>query len=343
MPSSPSRLFKLPPRWRPGALLAAAVVALHAALLGGLPNVPAPAPDAPRRVALSVQVRALAPASTLAAVPAPPPARARSTPNRAVPPANAAVSPAANPAANPVATPAGDAEPATAAAAAPDVAGAASDVPVYATQAPSAATLHFELRRGAQSGQAVLAWRPGESTYELSLDSSTFGLPALGSASRGAFDAAGMAPERYVDKRRGRELRAANFQRQAHQISFSGPAQTLPLWPGSQDRLSWMLQLPAVLRANPNLATPGAQLQMWVVGARGLADVWVFSVIGLEDLQLPEGPVPAALHLQREPRRPYDTQVDIWLDPARQHLPVRARLGLRPTGESTELLLQRLE
>ena len=216
-------------------------------------------------------------------------------------------------------------------------------VPVYATALPSAATLHFELRRGSQSGQAVMAWRPGESAYELTLDSSAFGVQALGSASRGAFDAAGMAPERYVDKRRGREVRAANFQREANLISFSGPPQTLPLSPGSQDRLSWMLQLPAILQANPALASAGAQVQMRVVGSRGEADVWVFTVQGFEDLQLPAGPVQAALHLQRLPRRPYDTLVEIWLDPARQHLPVRARLGIRPNGDSTEFLLQRLE
>jgi hypothetical protein len=50
--------------------------------------------------------------------------------------------------------------------------------------------------------------------------------------------------------------------------------------------------------------------------------------------------VPDALHLRREPRRLYDTTVDVWLDPARQHLPVRARLRVRPTGAETELLLE---
>jgi hypothetical protein len=44
----------------------------------------------------------------------------------------------------------------------------------------------------------------------------------------------------------------------------------------------------------------------------------------------------------REPRRPYDTQAQVWLDPARHHLPVQALLRVRATGEGTELRLQAL-
>jgi hypothetical protein len=46
-----------------------------------------------------------------------------------------------------------------------------------------------------------------------------------------------------------------------------------------------------------------------------------------------------ALRLKREPRRPYDTQVEVWMDPAQHHLPVRARLTVLPGGETLELSL----
>jgi hypothetical protein len=46
-----------------------------------------------------------------------------------------------------------------------------------------------------------------------------------------------------------------------------------------------------------------------------------------------------ALRLTREPRRPYDTQVEVWMDPAQHHLPVRARLTVLPGGETLELSL----
>jgi hypothetical protein len=148
----------------------------------------------------------------------------------------------------------------------------------------------------------------------------------LSQTSSGAIDAAGIAPERFVDSRRGRAPRATNFQRAAGLISFSGPSLTLPLHPGVQDRLSWMLQLPAVAAANPALTVVGAQIQLFVVGARGDAELWTFVVMGHADLALPEGPVAAALHLRRAPRHAYDTRVDVWLDPARHHLPVRMRM-----------------
>ena len=41
---------------------------------------------------------------------------------------------------------------------------------------------------------------------------------------------------------------------------------------------------------------------------------------------------------QREPRRPHDTQAEVWLDPTRHHLPVRARIGNPPDGDMLELI-----
>ena len=112
--------------------------------------------------------------------------------------------------------------------------------------------------------QAQLIWRPdaAAASYTLSL-----GLGAVGSASVGALDLHGIAPERHVETRRGREVRAANFQRQAGaetggagRITFSGPRIEHPLLPGVQDRLSWMLQLAGVLAADPALGQPGREV-----------------------------------------------------------------------------------
>ena len=88
------------------------------------------------------------------------------------------------------------------------------------------------------------------------------------------------------------------------------------------------------------MATVDAQVSIWVVGTRGDAEVWTFTVQGLMPLDLPIGRVDAAVHLVREPRRPYDTQVQVWLDPQRHHLPVQVLLRVRATGEGTELRLQ---
>jgi len=215
--------------------------------------------------------------------------------------------------------------------------------PTYPTRPPPAARLEFELRRGAISGVATLRWLPVADRYTLSLEGSTLGLPVLSQGSEGGFDRAGLAPVRFLDRRRGRDARAANFQRDIGRIGFSGPAIEFVLLPGSQDRLSWMLQAAAIVSAAPARFVPGSELAMFVAGARGDADTWTFDVLARETIELPAGTVAGALRLKREPRKPYDTEVEVWLDPARHHLPVRLRLAVPQTGESTDFMLRAAE
>ncbi|HEY6133484.1 MAG TPA: DUF3108 domain-containing protein [Rubrivivax sp.] len=219
----------------------------------------------------------------------------------------------------------------------PDDGGA--EPPVYPTRIAAPVHLDYEVRRGALTGRAQLDWAHDGLEYTLSLSAQVSGLDLPGQASRGVFDAAGLAPVRFVDRRRGRDRHAANFDREAGRISFSGPATTYPLVPGAQDRLSWMLQLPAIVDADPARWAAGSQVTMFVAGARGDAEAWAFSVRGVEAAVLPSGASVQALHLVREPRRPYDTRVEVWLDPARQHLPLRARMTTLPGGEALELTL----
>jgi len=183
-----------------------------------------------------------------------------------------------------------------------------------------------------------LRWRPVDGNYTL-----TLGFGAVGWASVGGLDADGVAPERHVETRRGREVRAANFRREAGpaggRITFSGPSVEFALLPGTQDRLSWMLQLPAVLEADTSLGQPGREVRLLVAGVRGDAGLWTFTVVDRGPAELPAGTVADAVHLRREPQRPYDTRVDVWLDPARHHLPVRVRLDHRGDGGGTDFLL----
>lgn len=213
--------------------------------------------------------------------------------------------------------------------------------PAYATRVPGTTRLHYRLQRGERVGSAELHWLHAEHGYTLTLEGTLQGTPVLSSASRGELDADGVAPLRYADRRRGRELRAANFQRGAGLITFSGPRTEYALRAGAQDRLSWMIQLPAIVEADPALAQPGARITLFVAGTRGDAEDWVFDVIGRDHVELPAGRVDDALHLRREPQRPYDTRIEVWLDPARSHLPVRALLTPVPGGQALELSLTR--
>jgi len=98
-----------------------------------------------------------------------------------------------------------------------------------------------------------------------------------------------------------------------------------------------------VVQANPELRHTGARVTLRVVGTRGDAEAWHFDAQGAEPVELPGGAVAAALRFVRAPVRPYDLQVEVWLDPARGHLPVRARLATRPETRTTEWRLAAVE
>ena len=183
-------------------------------------------------------------------------------------------------------------------------------------------------------GEAELDWAPaGAAAYGLQLQGRVAGVTLIDWTSRGQIDAAGIAPDRFAVRRRGRDSQAANFQREPGKITFSGPTHELPLLPGAQDRLSWMLQLPAIVAAAPERFGAGASIQLFVAGARGGGDVWTFVVQGPE----PIGPTPA-LKLLREPRQLYDTRAEVWLDPSDHFMPLRIVQTPTGGGAATELL-----
>jgi hypothetical protein len=216
------------------------------------------------------------------------------------------------------------------------------EIPVYATSFAPSQRLSYHLRRGWLSGTGVLTWQhdaphAAGARYELQLDARVAGLSLLSQRSEGGFDAAGLAPQRFTDQRLRGSTRATNFQRERGVIGFSGPSVEYPLIPGVQDRLSWMLQLPAVVDAAPQRAAAGERITLYVIGARGDAAVWVFRFVAAESVTTDAGDVPA-LKFIREPRQPHDTQAEVWLDPAQHHLPVRARLGNPPDGDVLDMV-----
>lgn len=213
-------------------------------------------------------------------------------------------------------------------------------VPVYATRLAAPFSARYQLKRGLISGSGTLRWSPSAdgSRYEARLDGSVAGFNVLDWTSTGAIDRAGVAPERFLIRRRGKDAQAANFQRAAGKISYSGPSVQFDLPPGAQDRLSWMLQIGGVLNAAPKRFNVGSRIVFFVSGARGDADVWQFNVAGLDSVPIGGGRETMALKLVREPRKAYDTHVEIWLDPANEHRPVKARLATAGNDDALELL-----
>lgn len=209
-------------------------------------------------------------------------------------------------------------------------------VRTYRTKMPPPMTMTYEVRRGFLRVKGEARWRPVEGAYRVELEAKLGGITALSQTSEGGFDAAGLAPVRFVDKRLNR-TNAANFQREANKITFSGNPAELPIPAGAQDRLSYLFQLAAVLSAEPELAAPGGTVAMFVVGARADAAVWVLRFVASEFVDTVDGAVRAA-HFTRDARGPYDSTIDVWVDPARYYLPVRAKQ--RSGTDEIDLLLE---
>jgi len=321
-------------RWVGLGVLALAALAAHLLLFSGLEwawpqrrPTAAPAAAVQLRVVDEAPMAAALPVGTEPApVAAPTPARAVSTRPRAVvaSPAVAAPEPAVL-------------LPTAASVAPPSV--ASDTVPVYRTELPPALALRYVMQRGALRGTAELSWRPAADHYMLRLQAQVAGLTLLTQVSTGGFDAAGLAPLRFTDQRVRRGTKAANFQREAGKITFSGPSTEFALSDGAQDRLSWMVQLGAIVAAEPGLRAAGSKVVLVVVGANGDAGVWAFDCLGVEPVATGAGSVDA-LKFVREPREPYDTQVQVWLDAAQHYFPVRATQKSGPDDEGFELRLQ---
>ena len=214
-------------------------------------------------------------------------------------------------------------------------------VPLYPTRLPPAARLEYSLRSGLMRGTGHLHWAPAADDYRATLEGHVFGLPVLSWTSEGGFDRHGLAPLRFTDERLNRPPRIAQFRRDTGRIAYTGRTTERPLPAGAQDRLSWMVQVPAILLADPALQAPGRRIRLFVTGARADAAVWTFEVRGRDTLDLPAGRVPDALHLKRVPDEPGDSRAEAWLDPARGLLPVRARFSAADGRDETDFLLSR--
>ncbi|MFG6464565.1 hypothetical protein ACG04Q_23540 [Roseateles sp. DXS20W] len=198
-----------------------------------------------------------------------------------------------------------------------DAPATAPDTPLLRLAGPAA--WRYRLRQGGQDGEALLDWQPqpdGRYSLRLTRRIGERALPAL--ESLGRTGSAGLAPERFALQRGGQDRQAVNFDAEDRRISFSASPVQHELPEGTQDRLSWWLQLAALVQAAP---TPGGRWRVWVAGLRGELREWTFEAVDAEPADA------GTLHLRRLPLGPHDPGVELWLDPARGHWPVRLRQG----------------
>lgn len=221
-----------------------------------------------------------------------------------------------------------------ASAVAPTPAAAPKAPPIYPTQVAPPFEARYRMHRGALSGDASLQWAHDGKGYQLRLEARVVLLGAvLTQQSTGGFDAAGLAPQRFTDRRLRRSERAVNFVRPADgtppRVSFSARPGDAPWTAGMQDRLSWVIQLGAIAAAWPGGPHLGESIELDVAGPAGEVQHWIFSVA--------EVPAVGAVKLVREPNAAYDTAVQVWLDPTRHYQLRRLRLA-EARGDALELV-----
>lgn len=216
------------------------------------------------------------------------------------------------------------------------------ELPVYPTRLPPGFERHYVVQRGEVQGEAVLrfepqadgaayrlhfAWGDGQTTW-LMLDSGGLAGPA------------GLLPQQFTDRRPGRSPRSSRFDRETATVQVGPRGRPQPLAAAGQDRLSWWVQLPAIVRARPDGPRAGERLSLQVAGVRGVPAIWHFDNRGLAPAEPARGAAVLAWHYRREPTSPYDLQVDVWLDPRDAFLPVQ--VAINPVPGTGGLLFRRL-
>ena len=213
---------------------------------------------------------------------------------------------------------------------------------ITAYKAPASARMKYEIKgfsRGMQyAAGGDLNWRQDGQTYEARMEVGAFLLGSRVQTSVGELGIDGLMPLRFGDKSRS-EL-AAHFQRDKNIISFSANTPDVPLLKGAQDRLSIVLQLSALLAADPERFPMGTMVSFQTVSQRE-AEMWQFVVEKEEQLQLPYGPL-ATVKLNRNPRRSFDQHIELWFAPSLGYLPARLRIT-NANGDFIDQVLQQVQ
>lgn len=287
-------------------------VALHALVLA--PPRPSPSPTGP------VGAAAPLPRFRLMAVGAPGTSPPHQTPRPAEPRERPPPAPAAAPPAPsvrlqpPQITPAPRAAPT---AADPGPGPQAAAVPLPPASAPPTGHWRFALELGNGEGVADLRWQHDGQRYTLTLERALADRPLPSWRSEGTLSPHGLQPTEFTVQRGRRRQESVRFSPDEGMAHFSALQGSQPVAAGTQDRLSWMLQLVALAQAAP---PDSAELRLPLVGWRGGHQVLVFRREALEAADPP--------HWQRwrgEHAVADGFLVEAWLDPAQGHTLQRLR------------------
>ena len=203
---------------------------------------------------------------------------------------------------------------------------------------PPSMTLSYEVvasRKGVSlPASSTLRYTQDGGAYDARMEIKAMFIGSRTQTSKGTVDpVAGLQPLRFGDKTKS-EL-AAHFDRsrQPPAVRFSANTPDAVLQPHTQDRLSVLFQLAAMLAGDPKRLGPGSTIAIHTAGPRD-ADMWQFKVAPADELSLPAGKL-TAIHLVRTPMHAHDNQVEVWLAPSLGHMPVRV-LWTQANGDAVD-------
>lgn len=180
-----------------------------------------------------------------------------------------------------------------------------------------------------------LVWWQNGYGYDAQLTFEVLRNTILNQRSTGRIGPSGIEPEKYSEGRKDESI--TRFLRDQEKIVFSSNAPSAQLRGGAQDRLSVMMQLGAILKANPARYPSGALISIQTAGLRD-AGVWVFVIGEDEKMTLPVGEI-VVRKLTRSSRSDVDNKLELWLAPTYGYLPARFR-QTRANGDFADAQLR---
>jgi hypothetical protein len=207
-------------------------------------------------------------------------------------------------------------------------------IPVPAAQTRLVYDITGEVKGRNVFAEGLFAWTVKDGRYDASLAVRMVLLGTRTQTSVGHIGPQGLMPDRFGERQR--DEAATHFDYEGQRVRFSRNRPDAPLLPGTQDRLSVILQLAALMQARPSDFEVGSEVNMPVASSREVED-WLWRVGELETLALPKGSV-IARHLTRPALNERDNTIELWMAPSLQHLPVRIRI----TQSNGDWLDQRL-
>lgn len=305
------------------------------------PTVP-PVLAAPAPPPVALRPRLVTPAP--AAASAPQPARETPEPAAAAEPASAPTPAASSPAvpepalaaasAVPVVEPPASAPAVMAAAAAASAAASAAAAASF--DWPPSTRLSYKLTgnyRGPVFGTAQVDWLRDGGRYQVRLEVKVDPFFRRRMLSDGVLSEQGLSPRRYDEETEVplRDTRRATVLFEPEQILLAN-GKTSETSPGVQDSASQFVQMTWLFLSRPDRLQPGRTVEFPLALPRRVGR-WTYDVAEREMLALPFGEV-EAFHLKprRDSSRPNELQVETWIAPGLQYLPVR--IVIRQDAES---------